>query len=216
MTKPCLITYETDPNHPGVARLFKSSKQWGWPLIMLHDDRWRGFSRKLKKVVEKCRELHADGEFTHVISIDARDSIVTGPPEEFISPSVPLLLATERNCWPKSELAVHFKDVGHPFKFAHSPFTIDLTRLDLLQVDHLPDWYDDQLFLTELYLNSSRQDVDLDYECKVVQSNAFCLPNWQEHFEIIGNRLINKYTGSKPLVQHCNGGTETGWWEPLL
>ncbi len=213
---PIVVTFDTDIRLPGVQRLKKSLEKWNWTYVILEYPLWRGFGFKLKSIVTAAKQIRDNQGFSHLISIDARDCIATGPPSEFEAPAVPLLLATERNCWPRSELSSHFKDVGHPFKFAHSPFTVDLNKLDLLEVDNLPDYYDDQLHVTELYIKGKREEIDLDYDCKILQSNAFCLPNWQEHFDIVGDRLINKYTGSKPLFQHCNGGTETEWWKPLL
>lgn len=216
MVKPIVLTYETDTTNPGLQRLKKSLDKWGWDYIVLEDVLWLGFGRKLKTIVSAAKQIRDNGGYSHVISVDARDFIATGPPSEFVTPSVPLLLATERNCWPISSLAVHFKDVGHPFKFAHSPFTVDLNRLDLLPVADLPNHYDDQLFVTQRYIEGKREEIDLDYDCKIIQSVAFCLPNWQDTFEITGNRISNKFTGSKPLFLHFNGQTDDSWITPLL
>ena len=215
ISKPCLVTYDTDPNHPGVSRLVKSTRLWGWDLFMLHDPVWRGFGRKYKEIVKKCHEVVATTDYTHALSIDARDFIAVGPPSEFVAPKVPLLISCERGCWPDGDRAKDYPECPTPWKYVNSPFTIDLKYLWLLSTD-IQDWEDDQRHITNIYFNSEEKHVELDYRCDIIQSVAFCLPEWQQWFEIEDKRVLNKLTGSKPLLLHANGGTETGWWEPLL
>lgn len=216
MPKPYIVTYDTEISHPGVQRLLTSLRKWKWDFTILRDPQWLGFGRKFKRTVAHCKELAERTDYTHVISIDARDFIAVGPPEEFTAPIVPLLISTEKGCWPDSHLASEYPKCDTPWKYAHSPFTIDLTRLELLHPEWLQDWEDDQRHVTKLFFGIEERFVALDYRGDVVQSVAFCLPNWQDSFEINGDRISNKLTGSKPLLLHANGGTETEWWKPLL
>lgn len=212
ITKPLLLTYDTDHSHPGVNRLNRSCSLWGWDLVVLSDAKWTGFGRKFKQIVNKAKDF-IGSDYTHIVSIDARDFIVTGPVEEFVAPKVPLLISTECAAWPIAERAVDYPFCPTPWKYCHSPFTVDLTRLDLLPSD-IPDYYDDQHHIANIYFSSKREEVALDYRCDIVQSVAFCQP-FEERFNIIDGRLYNKLTGSKPLLVHGNGKTDLSFFEPL-
>ena len=207
-TGPCVVAYETDPNHPGLHRLLRSLERWKWQHNIILDRRWRGFGHRLKRVVEACRDLV--GRYTHVIHVDARDVIAVGPPSEWVPPPVPLLLATEMNVWPNPTLKPLYPDHPSPWKFAHSQFTVDQKRLDVFNgVDSIPDHYDDQLWVSELFLKGT-PDVALDYAGATVQSIAFSHP-WADYFEVDDDRVVNKITGTRPLLCHGNGGTDMSW-----
>lgn len=208
MTKVVCVSYDTDVRHPGVGRLVRSLERWGWDYRFVVDDRWRGFGRKFKKIAAACREL-AD-RFDYAISVDARDVVAVGPPSDFAPPPVPLLLSTEENCWQSPVPRAGYPSKPGVWRFPHSPFTVDLRRCELLRDDLLADHDDDQRHCHGLYLEGRRDEVDLDYDCRVVQSLAFCHP-WPNFFAVEGDRVRNLKTGSLPLFVHGNGGTAMDW-----
>lgn len=211
--KPLVVSYETAPDHPGLKRLEQSLTKWGWDFHCIVEPRWLGFGRKFKAVAAYCHFAAAAG-YSHVVSIDARDFLCVGPVAEFVPPPVPLQFSCEMAAWPDQNRGELHPPCPHPWRYTHSPFCIDLNHLDLLQEKQLRDHDDDQRHATTLFLNS-KGDVGLDYDCRLVQSIAFAHP-WQQWFEIEGNRLRNRVTGSRPLFLHSNGKTDDSWWQPLI
>jgi hypothetical protein len=207
--KPVVIAYETDAANPGLARLRRSLDRLGWDFELVLERRWRGFGRRLKAVVERCRSL--GDRYSHAVHVDSRDVVAVGPATEFVAPTVPLLLATEKAAWPRPELQSLYPPppTPHPWKHAHSQFVVRLDRLDLLDCAHVRDNYDDQLHVTELFLRGS-PEIALDYDCRYVQSIAHSNP-WQADFAVEDGRVHNLKTGSLPLIVHGNGGTAMDW-----
>lgn len=213
MIKPVVVTYDTDPANPGLARLVRTLENRGWHYEVLIDrGGWRGFGRRLKVAADRCREL--SGTYSHAIHVDARDVVCTAPPVDFYPPHCPLLLATERGCWPDGDRAVNYPPCSHPWKFAHSQFVLDLKRVELLDCDGIEDWADDQRHLTDVYFKGN-PEVQLDYRSDYVQSVAFCNPNFLDWFAIEGNRVRNRTTGSLPLFCHGNSRVDLNWLSPV-
>lgn len=215
---PIVVSFETDPANAGLARLQKSLTKWGWPSVVCHGDyKWRGFGHKFKAVAAACRTA-AEAGYSHAISIDARDSLCVGPVADFRPPPQPLTFSCERNCWPDVARADSHPPCSHPWRFTHSPFVVDLSRCDLLAADNLRDHDDDQRHATNLVL-SGNPEIGLDQDCRYTQSVAFCcLPcsDPLERFEIVGDRIRNRLTGSWPLFLHFNGKTDDSWVGPLI
>lgn len=207
--KPVIVTYDTHADHPGLARLIRSLDKWGWEKEVVIERGWRGFGRRLKAVVERCRTL--GDRYTHAIHVDARDVVFVAPPSDFVAPPVPLLFATEQALWPPVPglKELYPPPPSMPFCHAHSQYTVDLSRLDLLNCDDIPDHKDDQLHAHEVFL-SGNPEVALDYNCVYVQSVAHCHP-WQKFFAVEGERVRNLLTGSLPLSLHGNGQTTMTW-----
>lgn len=210
MTAPRVVavTFETDANHPGLRRLCKSLVKWGWDYQVVLEPRWKGFGFKFKSIAGRCRQL--GDAYDWAVSIDSRDFVAVGPPTDFQPPPVPLLLSTEENCWQSPVARADYPSKPGVWRFAHSPFTIDLRRCELLRDGEVADTDDDQRHCHRLYLEGGRGEVDLDYDCRVVQSIAFNHP-WTDYFAVEGDRVRNLKTGSLPLAIHANGGTAMDW-----
>lgn len=210
-TGPCVVAFETDPNHPGLHRLLRSLEKHKWQHNIILDPHWRGFGHRLKRTVETCRDLV--GRYTHIISVDSRDVVAVGPPGEWIPPPVPLLYAAEQALWPPVPgLAERYPfQIPWPslWRHAHSPFIIDLKHIDLLAADGIDNLKDDQLHAHERFL-SGNPDIQLDTQCKYIQSIAHCHP-WDKFFAVEGERVRNLMTGSRPLWVHGNGTTTMDW-----
>lgn len=213
--KPIVIIYASDFTHKGLQRLIGSLSYYNWDYHVIRYE-WRGWSHRLKSVW-KSLAVHKQTSYTHAIHVDAYDVIATGPSSMFESAwksanydNAAMILATELNCWPdKSKAELHPQNPS-PWKYAHSQFTVDLSRLDELSVvADIPEGADDQGYLMDLFL-SWKYPIRLDYGCRIVQSIAFAHP-WQNWFW--EKPLTNRLTGSEPLFAHGNGGTDMSWLE---
>lgn len=215
--KPCVVTFTTDPTHPGLKKLKESCWKFGWPVEVLHRP-WRGWGYRLKEVLKTREELLRNG-FTHLIGIDAFDCLAVGPSSRF-SEAIEALgdpvltLACEKACWPVPDLANHPKYVERKpksdWRFAHSQMIVDLTRTWPSTLTDCPDDRDDQLHVHGVYLNDAEGEVKLDEECRIVNSIAFCAP-FENFFELDNANpdgiLLNRLTGTRPLFAHGNGKT---------
>jgi hypothetical protein len=219
--RPIVISYETAdrPDHPGLVRLQRSLAKWGWDAVIGHEMHWRGFGRKLKKCVEMAEQAKSAG-YTHGVFIDAFDVVAIGGPADFPTPPCPLWLAAEMGCWPDAGKAPLYPPCDTPWKYAHSPLVVDLSRLDLLEAGTLADGDDDQRHLTDVFLRHYAEwdgpllggllEAQLDTGCRWMQSVAFAHP-WAEFFEVVGDRVRNKVTGTLPFFAHANGRTGMSW-----
>jgi hypothetical protein len=223
---PCVVTFETDPTHPGLALLVASCHQWGWPIRLVHSE-WRGWGWRLKRVLAQSNRLRQEG-FTHLLHLDARDVLMLAPVGRFAEVMAhydhpPLLLATEHNCWPGE--AKKWEDIPKyqeskrvsRWPFPHSQYCLDLTKPVPAGFGQCGDTIDDQLHCHETFVNDTDGKVKLDNECRLVQSIAFSSP-WENFFELDEDnprgRLANRLTGSRPLAAHANGGTHMHWLCP--
>jgi hypothetical protein len=224
---PCVVTFETNPSHPGLALLVQSCHRWGWPIRLVHSE-WRGWGWRLKRVLAQADRLRQEG-FTHLFHLDARDVLMVGPVSRFADVMAhygnpPLLFATEHCCWPglaKDQWEDHHKYQESKrisrWSYTHSQFILDLTQPVPVGFGDCPDNEDDQYHAHRTYLADLEGKVRIDNECRLVQSIAFSSP-WEGFFELDEpnpqGRLINRLTGSRPLAAHANGGTHMHWLHP--
>lgn len=212
-TGPVVVCYETDTSSRGLHRLLRSLEKWGWDHNVVTDRKWLGSGRRLKEVAKHCRALV--GRYTHVIHVDSRDVVCTGPRSEWVPPSCPLLLSAELNCWPDQSLADRYPPNPLPWRFPHSQFVLSLKHCDVLDLDGLEDGTSDQLHLHRLYLKNTG-DIAIDHSGKYVQSVLRKRLDGTEidhHFEVVDGRVVNKLTGERPLVCHANGLADLSWIE---
>lgn len=216
--KPAIVSYATDASHPGLARLEVSCRKFGWELFVVGTDQpWKGWANRLRTVWVKMVELRQ--EFSHAIHCDAYDVVAVGPYSWFdhawnmaAYDNAAMVLATEVNCWPDRSKADRHPPSPSPWKYAHSQFAVDLSRLgELAAVGEIPDGSDDQGYLMDLFL-SWKLPIRLDYGCNIFQSVAFCQP-FENSFSTGGLGFRNRVTESYPLFVHGNGGTDMTWLE---
>ena len=210
MTKPIIFTYATDANHLGLAKLVSSLKKFNWDYEVILEPKWKGFGRKVKTTIEAARKVK--DKYTHCFFVDAYDVLMQGPPEDFVTPSVPLLISTEENCWqpPQGITRENYPKGTSIWQFAHAQYILDLNYCDLMRAETILDTKDDQQHCHELYFNNPRNLVQLDYDCKYLLAIAFCLP-WDKYFDTSSGRVYNKLTNTYPLAVHGNGKTDMSW-----
>ncbi len=216
--KPIIFTLSTHEHHPGLQRFQRSCGDHGWELDLRLVQRldeptmWRMFWDSLPS--------YRDHGYTHALRLDAWDTIALGEPEELPAAlekcgSPALLISAELAAWPGDYRKTEYPPHASPWKYAHSPLTVDLGKtLDpAVFVNTHQDYGADQKHFADLIL-SHVPGVAHDVQCRVVQSLGHAHP-WQEHFDRAGDRVRNVHTDSWPLFTHGNGRTDDTWVMPL-
>lgn len=215
--RPVVFSFASNPDDPRVKRLTDSCAKWGWTLS-LQTGHWPGDFQFWTNFFSSLDGYRAQ-RFTHVVRVDAFDVAAVGPPSELAdslafhhNPAV--LISAECAAWPNDYRKAEYPDTPHPWKYAHSPLTIDLWQPIDPQFFQIPDrgYGADQLWFADCILNKMH-GIAIDRECKVVQSLGHCHP-WQEFFAIEGDRVRNKLTRSLPAFVHYNGGQCVPEWVP--
>lgn len=209
---------------------FKSARKYGFEIRNLaHPGEYTGLISKpkiLKKALD-CAEIGSE----LILFIDAWDTLFLDDPAKAIDilsqSGADLLFNSEKTFFPSFE-PDPYQDPGTPYKYLNSGVFIGrkdtihqwLKELDL---DNIPDDYknpdgswhheNDQEYFLKLFPKTGL-NVKLDTNCRLCQTLHAVLP---DEVEIIqGPRLVNKLTGSLPLIAHANGGGKTGPIMPFL
>lgn len=233
MLRPLLVTFTSHDDHPGFLKLERSAEFWGWPLHVIHEP-WRGFGYRLRRSLLEIPSAKDMG-YSHLISVDAWDSLVNAPVEEFdkieqqtgrSTNGVALTFAAEPALWPpNSEFQNHYEGRTSHWWYAHSQFCIDLSKPLPYGFGDMEYGDDDQTHAHIMFIRHQRS-VMLDRGCRVFQSIAHCNPyedffsveklfdrdnlRGEDHF--MGLQVHNKVLGTVPLILHANGQTTCSWW----
>ena len=158
----------------------------------------------------------------HVLFTDAHDVFLSGSHEDIMARywefGTDIVFSAERNCWPVKALESKYLTTNFfeiPYKYLNSGGFIG--RVDALRdlIDenfhNVSGSTDDQIFYTNLYLNSQnkRTRVKLDVRSTIFQ----CLHMAVQ--DIDQDSLKNRVTGTKPLVWHSNGYLHEFFMEKL-
>lgn len=215
--RPIIWTLSTHEHHPGLQRFQRSCLDKGWQMdlrlvsTLNESEMWRMFWASLDG-------YRAEG-YTHALRLDAWDTIALGPPADlaralaaYDSPA--LLISAELAAWPGDYRKEEYQGTT-PWKYAHSPLTVDLSQeLDPAVFHNTHEGYGaDQKHFADLIL-SKIPGVAHDTQCRVVLALGHAHP-WQEHFDRAGGRVRNVHTDSWPLFTHGNGRTDDTWVMPL-
>ncbi len=195
---PIIVTYTTRLTSDN--RLVTSARKFNWPIFIICESNWKGFKHKFEKVLETREKLKKD--YTHVISLDAFDTVIVRSRYEF-NVNDDLILAAEKNCWPDKSQIGRYPEIKSPFRFVNSSFCMS-SKYDANEIGLIQD-EDDQLHLTKFYLNNMDK-VKLDSNCEIFQSLY--------QFDDSNNfttKLENKITGTMPFFFHGNGKANMGW-----
>jgi hypothetical protein len=189
-------------NHPGWLKLEESLKQHGWsyhPIVR----EWKGFGTKIIGLYEYLCATDTD-EF---IYLDAYDNYCISNPDEFKfkKKDFPMIVSSEKGCYPDTHKMGMFPVVNHEWKFLNSG-QIYGNKKDFLEIyNSNPPRFedDDQRWYTERFLAMPNK-IGLDY-CNIFQSVAFEV---EGDFTLTYNRLYNNKTHTFPMFIHGNGKTD--------
>ena len=191
-----------NPNHPGWLKFEQSLKQHGWayhPIVR----EWKGFGTKIIGLYEYLCSTDID-EF---IYLDAYDNYCIASPHEFKfkKKDYPMILSSEKGCYPDTHKMGMFPVVNHEWKFLNSGQMYGTKQHFINVYNSNPPRFedDDQRWYTERYL-AMRESIGLDY-CNIFQSVAFEV---EGDFTLTYNRLYNNKTHTFPMFIHGNGKTD--------
>jgi len=177
-----------NPNHAGWLKFEESLKQHGWsyhPIVR----EWKGFGTKIIGLYEYL----CSTDIEEFIYLDAYDNYCIASPHEFKfkKKDYPMILSSEKGCYPDTHKMGMFPVVNHEWKFLNSG-QIYGTKEHFINVYNTnPPRFedDDQRWYTERYL-AMRESIGLDY-CNIFQSVAFEV---EGDFTLTYNRLYNNKT----------------------
>jgi hypothetical protein len=210
-----IITVTNIPNHPGVERLTKSADRFGWELYII-DAKWKGFGTKL---IETHSFLINNPQIESFVFVDAHDVVVLGSPEEFNNILGPyedkFITSCEKACWPEGSLANQYPDSDSEWKYVNSGSYYAPSDIFIKVFESSPPEYhdDDQLWLTNAFLNQPGNNIQLDTQCSLFQSYSHIEDN---DFAYMDGRLINLKTNTTPIFIHGNGRTDMTLIDALL
>ena len=212
-----IITVTNNPNHPGVERLTKSAERFGWELYII-DAQWKGFGTKL---IETHSFLINNPQVESFVFVDAHDVVVLSNPEFFNAVlkwnnfENKMLVSCEKACWPDSSLADKYAEYWSEWKYVNSGTYYAPRDVFIKVFESSPPEYhnDDQLWLTNMFLNQSGDDIKTDSHCMLFQSYSHIS---EDDFGYENNRLQNLKTLTQPIFIHGNGRTDMTLIDALL
>lgn len=214
---PVIFTFGSVWDHPGFVRFRASAERNGW-AIDPHTGEWPGERQMWQMFFDRLPHYKHNG-YTHALRLDAFDTLCLGHASELeraweLSGNPAVLVSAEAACWPSNyPRAAEYEPRGSYFWFAHSPCTVDLRQPTPARFFDMPDHYaGDQTHFANLILDRE-PGIAIDRPGHVVQSLAHVNP-WTDAFELDGGRVVNKLTGSRPLMVHANGMGTTPEWVP--
>jgi hypothetical protein len=191
-----------NPNHAGWLKFEESLKQHGWsyhPIVR----EWKGFGTKIIGLYEYLCSTDID-EF---IYLDAYDNYCIASPHEFKFKKkvYPIIISSEKGCYPDTHKMGMFPVVNHEWKFLNSGQIYGNKEHFISVYNSNPPRFedDDQRWYTDRFLNM-RSTIGLDY-CNIFQSVAFEV---EGDFTLTYNRLYNNKTHTFPMFIHGNGKTD--------
>jgi len=212
-----IITVTNNPNHPGVERLTKSAEKFGWELYVI-DAQWKGFGTKL---IETYNFLINNPQIESFVFVDAHDVVVLSNPKNFNNVlnycqfESKMLVSCEKACWPDSSLADKYSEYWSEWKYVNSGLYYAPSDIFIKVFESSPPEYheDDQLWLTNRFLNQSEDDIKTDTHCMLFQSYSHIA---DDDFGYENNRLQNLKTLTQPIFIHGNGATDMTLIKQLL
>ena len=191
-----------NPNHAGWLKFEQSLKQHGWsyhPIVR----EWKGFGTKIIGLYEYLCSTDIDD----FIYLDAYDNYCIASPQEFKFKKkvYPIIISSEKGCYPDTHKMGMFPVVNHEWKFLNSGQIYGTKEHFISVYNSNPPRFedDDQRWYTDRFLNM-RSTIGLDY-CNIFQSVAFEV---EGDFTLTYNRLYNNKTHTFPMFIHGNGKTD--------
>jgi len=191
------------------------------PIILGQNAPWQGL---MTKAFLYRDYLRAGNIGNRIILCDAWDIIFAKRPDEIGSLCEEhygdaVVFNGEKACWPRADLAETFPDQGFPWRYLNCGFIcgpafsilamLEAMGLEGIGVDRkLPDGQkiepNDQGEFQKLF-SSQPVKMIVDARCLVSQTLSACS---LDEFDLSGDAIINKVTGTTPGVLHFNGGSK--------
>jgi len=141
-----------------------------------------------------------------VLFMDGYDTFFADSPitilERFKDMDADIVFGAESECWPISENAEQWPDVGTKYKFLNSGLYIGKAKAlhgFIAQGQESAD-KDDQLFCQKRYLNNKT-----DWKIKL-DTEAYIFQNHEPNIRVVNDQLWNDETGCCGCIYHGNGG----------
>ena len=201
-------------------------------LVLGQDNDYSGLSDKPRILYNAIKKGKIKEKL--IVFVDAFDVIFATPLDEIIekykSFNTSIVIGAEKNCFPANFKKEYDKlPFTSSYKYLNSGVIIGETDaimevLEAMDAPNLPRDYhnpdtrtnyhfNDQAYYMDLFL---RQPVPmkLDYNCLITQN----MQGVEEgELDLSGERILNKETGTTPLVWHWNGSSKDKWSrEPIL
>lgn len=196
------------------------------PTVLGYNDSWHGLFTKPRRYREFLRK-GASGDI--LVVTDAWDIAFAASPTEVMTkylelwPSMPIVFNAERNCFPCSpetkegfDKIADAANVTTPWRYLNSGFMVGRPAdiLALLESMKIDDVKDDHQLPDGTWVNPNDQEhfqwaflkqpvpMVLDYNTELcIAAHGSSL----DEFDFSGDRIVNKITGTTPLVAHFNG-----------
>lgn len=214
----CLMTLERF----GVKPIILGQEPYRW--------HWGGLGSKAKFLKRAIEEGVLTAEY--IIFTDTYDVLYAGHPEQVLERFIamnrePIIWGAERACFSDASLAPLHPETPSSFKYLNSGWGIGRldaikSALDEMQPENIKDDYQDEegVWHHENDQNAWMRQmlfgtvpIGVDSGCQLVQN----LSDVKEHeLEVVGDKMLNMETGSRPLVWHANGGAKEIWLPTLL
>jgi hypothetical protein len=182
------------------------------------DAQWKGFGTKL---IETYNFLINNPQIERFVFVDAHDVVVLSNPKNFNNVlnycqfESKMLVSCEKACWPDSSLADKYSEYWSEWKYVNSGTYYAPSDIFIKVFESSPPEYheDDQLWLTNRFLNQSGEDIKTDTNCMLFQSYSHIA---DDDFGYENNRLQNLKTLTQPIFIHGNGRTDMTLIDQLL
>lgn len=203
----------------------ESLKRFGIePTVLGMGEPWWGLITKPKRMRDWLRVGECKADLC--LWTDSFDVVFLAHPEKIAASYLnlwagkPVLYNAERGIWPRSDLADRFPDNGSPWRYLNcglilAPPAEILKVLEWMPLDDTigdcPDPMhnrrcepNDQAW-HQLAWSARPTAMLVDGRCELFQSLSACEAS---EFEADTDGLLNKVTGTRPLVAHFNGGSK--------
>jgi hypothetical protein len=186
-----LIATATNLEHNGFKQFKRSLDAFGWDYEILSHN-YVAYGSKMRNAYEYAKKT----DCTHLFISDAYDVLVLGTMQQAlnrIQDKDVMLFNAEKGCYPYPEKATLYPNQSAKFPYLNGGLCFVSVPLfiEMFEANPIADSDNDQANLTDLFLGG-KYKLQLDYDCKIFQSIAFCDP-----YEI----------GNNSIFYHGNGGT---------
>jgi hypothetical protein len=205
------------------------------PVVLGMNEPWWGLMTKPRRIRQWLRDGHCTADA--LIVSDAFDVIFTAHPDavgEAWGGGDGILFNAEKDLFPpRHELTYAFPDVGSPWRYLNGGVFIGKpsTILEFYERLNLDDLHDDHVASDAFHGGANRivnvndglwylfayalklVPVSLDTQCRLFQTLSSCTLH---EFDLSGERVKNRVTGTAPLVWHFNGAAKNEMMPDML
>jgi len=195
-----LIATATNLEHEGFKQFKRSLDAYGWDYEILSHN-YIAYGSKMRNAYEYAKKT----DCTHLFISDAYDVFVNDTMQDAlhrIENKDVMIFNAEKGCYPYPEKAILYPNQSANFPYLNGGLCFVSVPLfiEMFEANPIADSDNDQANLTDLFL-SNRYKLQLDYDCNIFQSIAFCTPE-----------QINK----DAIFFHGNGGTDMSYIYNML